>query len=108
LTSDVQAGRPVALVTGASSGIGWANVLALATAGVDVATNSRRSADAARETATEANAAGASTLPAACDVSDDSDVRAMVREIEARFGRLDALVNNAGTTSTSSRATSTR
>jgi 3-oxoacyl-[acyl-carrier protein] reductase len=90
--------RPVALVTGASSGIGRATAAALAQAGFDVVINYSRSEDAARETARLAQGKGAKTLLFQCDVSNDPSVRKMLAAIEKEFGRLDALVNNAGTT----------
>jgi 3-oxoacyl-[acyl-carrier protein] reductase len=85
-------------VTGAATGIGRSAVLALARAGFDVAINYSASAAAARATAAEAEKLGAATLTCRCDVSDDTAVRQMLREVDERFGRLDALVNNAGTT----------
>jgi len=93
-------GKPVALITGAATGIGRAAALALTEAGFDVAINYSRSESAARETAALAQAKGAKTLLFKCDVSDDPSVRKMLAAVEQEFGRLDALVNNAGTTST--------
>ena len=90
--------RPVALVTGASSGIGRATAAALAQAGFDVVINYSRSEEAARESASLAQGKGAKTLLFQCDVSNDPSVRKMLAAIEKEFGRLDALVNNAGTT----------
>jgi 3-oxoacyl-[acyl-carrier protein] reductase len=90
--------RPVALVTGASSGIGRAAAVALAQAGFDVVINYSRSEQAARESAKLAQGKGAKTLLIQCDVSDDSAVRKMLAAVEREFGRLDALVNNAGIT----------
>ena len=90
--------RAVALVTGASTGIGRAAAVALAAAGFDVAINYARSEKAARETAEQAQARGAKTLLFRCDVSDDPLVRKMLAAVEQEFGQLDALVNNAGTT----------
>jgi 3-oxoacyl-[acyl-carrier protein] reductase len=87
-----------ALVTGAATGIGRSAVLALARAGYDVAINYSSSEKAARETAAQAEKLGAKTLVVKCDVSDEAGVRAMAKQVEATFGRLDVLVNNAGTT----------
>ena len=90
--------RKKALVTGGATGIGRSAVLALAKAGYDVAINYASSAKAAKEVAALAQAMGAQTMLLACDVSDEVAVRAMMAQGEAQFGRLDALVNNAGTT----------
>src|SRR5258708_35486890 len=90
--------RKNALVTGGATGIGRAAVLHLARAGFDAPLNYRSSADAARAVAAEAQAAGAKVLLLAADVADDVQVRAMLKEVEAAFGGLDALINNAGTT----------
>jgi 3-oxoacyl-[acyl-carrier protein] reductase len=90
--------RKKALVTGGATGIGRSAVLALAQAGYDVAINYASSAKAAQELAALAQQAGAQTMLLPCDVSDDAAVRAMLAQVEAEFGHLDALVNNAGTT----------
>jgi 3-oxoacyl-[acyl-carrier protein] reductase len=90
--------KAVALITGAGSGIGRAAALALAGAGFDVVINYSRNESAAAETAKQAQEKGARTLIFKCDVSDDSAVRKMLGAVEQDFGRLDALVNNAGTT----------
>jgi 3-oxoacyl-[acyl-carrier protein] reductase len=90
--------RKAALVTGAATGIGRSAVLALARAGFDVALNYSSSEAAARETAAAAEKLGARTLLVRCDVSNEAGVRAMLKGIEQAFGRLDVLVNNAGTT----------
>jgi 3-oxoacyl-[acyl-carrier protein] reductase len=90
--------RKAALVTGAATGIGRAAALALARAGYDVAINYSRSEAEAKKTENETRKSGAATLLAKCDVSDERGVRAMLKDVEAKFGRLDALVNNAGTT----------
>lgn len=92
------ASRKAALVTGAATGIGAAAVLALARAGFDVALNYSSSEAAARETAAAAEKLGARTLLVRCDVSDEQGVRAMLQSVEQAFHRLDALINNAGTT----------
>lgn len=90
--------RPVALVTGAATGIGRSAAIALAKNGYDVVINFSRSEDAAKFTAEQARAAGARTLLYRCDVSDDPKVRAMLAATAKEFGRLDVLINNAGTT----------
>jgi 3-oxoacyl-[acyl-carrier protein] reductase len=90
--------RKTALVTGGGTGIGRSAVLALARAGYDVAINYASSAKAAQETAAEAERLGAKVLLLQCDVSDEAAVRAMMKRVDQTFGKLDALVNNAGTT----------
>ena len=90
--------RKKALVTGGATGIGRSAVLALARAGYDVAINYATSAQAAQQVAAEAEALGAKTLLLQCDVSDEAAVRAMLQQVEAAFGHLDGLINNAGTT----------
>jgi 3-oxoacyl-[acyl-carrier protein] reductase len=90
--------RPAALITGAATGIGRSVAVALAKNGYDVVINFSRSEDAAKITARDAEAAGARTLLYRCDVSDDARVRAMLAATEKEFGRLDVLINNAGTT----------
>ena len=90
--------RKAALVTGAATGIGRSATLALARAGYDVAINYGSSEKAAKLTAAEAEKSGAKTLLVQCDVSDEAGVRKMVEKVQKAFGRLDVLVNNAGTT----------
>jgi NAD(P)-dependent dehydrogenase (short-subunit alcohol dehydrogenase family) len=79
--------RPVALVTGASSGIGAAAAAALVQAGFDVVGTSRNTAGV---TAPD----GVTFL--ALDVASDESVAALVDQVIARFARIDVLVNNAG------------
>ncbi len=87
----------VALVTGASRGIGRAISLALAQAGAHVALLSRSAADLER-VAEEISAGGGQAEVHVCDVTDADGVAAVVKEIIERHGALHILVNNAGTT----------
>jgi 3-oxoacyl-[acyl-carrier protein] reductase len=88
-----------ALVTGSAVGTGRATALELARRGYDIAVNYSRSAPEAEETAAAVRALGRRALCIQADVADDAAVRRMVAETVEHFGRLDALVNNAGTTS---------
>jgi 3-oxoacyl-[acyl-carrier protein] reductase len=90
--------NPVALVTGASSGIGRSAALALAGQGYDVVVNYASSKDRAEEVAREARDLGVRAVTTPADVADEAAVRAMLDTVASTFGRLDALVNNAGTT----------
>src|SRR5256885_16879013 len=90
--------KRAALVTGAASGIGRAAALALARAGYHVAINYSKSEKEAKAVAEEAGRSGARTLLCRCDVADETGVRAMLTTVGDEFGRLDVLINNAGTT----------
>jgi len=85
----------VALVTGASSGIGRHFAALLAAAGAKVALAARR-VDRLAELANEIEAAGGQSLPIACDVTRSGDVAAAVATAESKLGPLTLLVNNAG------------
>jgi 3-oxoacyl-[acyl-carrier protein] reductase len=87
-----------ALVTGAARGIGRSTALELARHGYDVAVNYSRSREAAQSVADELTALGVRSLVVQADVADEGQVAAMVSRVGDEFGRLDALVNNAGTT----------
>lgn len=92
--SDKLAGK-VAIVTGASSGIGEATALALADAGATVAIAARRS-DRLEALAKRILDQGGEVLSITADVSDEAQVKAMVQKTHAEYGRVDILVNNAG------------
>src|SRR5690349_7567921 len=85
----------VAVVTGASSGLGVAFAQGLAEAGADVVLGARR-ADRLESTADLVRAAGRRALAVATDVSDPDSCTALVAAATAEFGRVDVLVNNAG------------
>jgi len=87
----------VALVTGASRGLGKAIALALAQAGASIAAVAR-SEEALRETLEAIRAAGGVAEPYALDVADEAAVEAAVEKIAVRFQHIDILVNNAGVT----------
>jgi len=90
--------RSVAIVTGASSGIGAACAVHLARLGFDVAINYARNEEGARATAARCVAEGAETLILKGDVGLDSNCRAIVDRTFAAWQRIDVLINNAGTT----------
>src|SRR6476646_10457200 len=85
----------VAIVTGASSGLGVAFAQALAEAGADVVLAARR-ADRLTETRKLVEDAGRRALTVRTDVTDPDDCQALVEAALAEFGKVDILVNNAG------------
>ncbi len=85
----------VAVVTGASSGIGRAYAKALAENGAKVAAFARR-VDKLNDLKAEIEAMGGSCLPVACDVSNEEQVKAGVAKTLETFGKIDILINNAG------------
>jgi 3-oxoacyl-[acyl-carrier protein] reductase len=87
--------KPVALVTGASRGIGRAIALELAQAGMTIAVNYARSAEAAQEVVAQMDGSGAIF---GADVSQAEQVQQLFTDILEKFGRIDVLVNNAGIT----------
>jgi 3-oxoacyl-[acyl-carrier protein] reductase len=90
--------RKCALVTGAGSGIGAATALSFAAAGYDVLINYSKNSDGAEATAERCRELGVDAASVRGDIADDADCRAIVQAAVERFGRIDALVNNAGVT----------
>ena len=86
----------VALITGASRGIGAATALLAAQKGWAVAVNYTANADAAEAVVRAITEGGGTALAVQADVADEAQVMAMFATIDARLGRLGALVNNAG------------
>ena len=88
--------RKVALITGSGTGVGAATALLLAQQGYNVVINYSRSAAEARASQAACDAAGADTLRVQGDVADDAACKALAQAAMERWGRIDALVNNAG------------
>jgi 3-oxoacyl-[acyl-carrier protein] reductase len=86
----------IALITGASRGIGRACAAALAEAGADIAVNYLIREDKAKETLAMVEGIGKRTVPVPGDVSRAGEVERIVEEVERRLGPVDILVNNAG------------
>ncbi|MBM3174014.1 MAG: SDR family NAD(P)-dependent oxidoreductase, partial [Chloroflexi bacterium] len=84
----------VALVTGASRGIGRATALGFADAGADVVIASRRQPDL-EKVAEEIRAKGRKALPVAAHIGKIEEIRSLVDTAVAKFGKIDILVNNA-------------
>jgi 3-oxoacyl-[acyl-carrier protein] reductase len=87
-----------AIVTGSAVGVGRAAALALARRGANVVVNYTRSEAEAQQTTADIEALGAKALLVRADVSQDEQVRDMVRQALDHFGSVDVLVNNAGIT----------
>ncbi|RSL31264.1 3-oxoacyl-[acyl-carrier-protein] reductase [Salibacterium salarium] len=88
----------VALVTGASRGIGKAIALELAANGANVAVNYAGSAQKAEEVAALCKDQGVKAFSVKADVANEDDVKAMINEVTDQFGQIDIVVNNAGIT----------
>jgi len=86
----------VAIVTGASNGIGRAIAERLGGEGATVVVNYGKSADKAKQVVASIEAKGGTAVPLQADMSVIADVRRLVQDTVKQFGRLDMLVNNAG------------
>ncbi len=90
--------RQVAIVSGSSRGIGRAIALELARRGMAVVVNYRSAHTEAQAVAAEVRALGVDCLCLQADVADPDQARGLIREVQAQWGRVDVLVNNAGIT----------
>ena len=88
--------KPVMLITGGSAGIGAACARIAAAKGYDIALNYRSDDAGAEEVAADCRVAGANVLLCKGDVSDPSAIDAVFGQIDEEYGKLDALINNAG------------
>jgi glucose 1-dehydrogenase len=88
--------RKTCLITGASTGIGAATAGLAAKRGYDLILTYNADATGAEAVAETARSAGAQVLTQRADVAEPDDIKALFARIDAEFGRLDALVNNAG------------
>ncbi|WP_299953048.1 SDR family oxidoreductase [uncultured Roseobacter sp.] len=88
--------KPVLLITGGSAGIGAACARIAAEKGYDLALNFRTDTTGADAVAAECRSAGAKVILCPGDVSDPEAIADVYAKVDAEFGRLDALINNAG------------
>ena len=88
----------IAIVTGASRGIGKATALALATEGATVVVNYASNSQAAEAVVAEITQAGGKAIAIKADVSQSEEVDKLISETKKTLGRIDVLVNNAGIT----------
>lgn len=91
-------GRPVAIITGAGTGIGAACARRFAAGHWDVVINYRQNREPAEQSAATCEAAGAKVLMIKADVAEDAECVALVSKTLEKWGRIDALINNAGRT----------
>jgi len=96
MPTDSDATPEVAVVTGATAGIGYETVKALADRGADIGVMSRTAADCEAVAAELEAEYGVDAVPLPCDVSNEAAVEDAIGDVIAEFGRLDILVNNAG------------
>lgn len=90
--------RKVALVTGASKGIGRSIAIRLARSGIDIIVNYNKDLEGAEETKKECEKLGVKAYVIQGDMSKEEDVTRLFKEVKEEFNKLDILVNNAGIT----------
>ncbi|MBW6424350.1 SDR family oxidoreductase [Rhizobium sp. XQZ8] len=90
--------RKSVIITGAGSGIGAATAITFAANGYDVAVNYSRNRTGANEIVEQCRTAGVDAVSIRGDIAEDDDCRTIADMVMSRFGRIDALVNNAGVT----------
>ena len=90
--------KKVAVITGSSSGIGAATAVLFARNGFNVVVNYSRNPEPANSVAEECRQLGADVLVVRANVANDDECRSLAQAVEEKWGRADALVNNAGTT----------
>src|SRR5262245_2646716 len=93
---EIQMTDRIAIVTGASGGIGHAVAVRLARAGAAVAVHYSGNRDRAQAVADEIAAAGGRAIVVGADVADEAQVAALFDQVEAKFGGVDVVVNTAG------------
>ena len=97
--------RPVCLITGASTGIGAACAELAAERGYDLLLTYNSDAEGAQKVAASAQGNGARTQVMQVDVASEADIHAMFSALDDQFGRIDALINNAGIVGQTARLT---
>ena len=95
--------KPIVLITGGSRGIGAATALAAARAGYAVAVNYHANSLAADDVVRQIRAGGGTAITVQADVAVESQITAMFAKVDAKLGRISALVNNAGVVDTATR-----
>lgn len=93
---EIRFNNQVVLITGASTGIGAALARAFGAAGANVVVHYNSSKDAAEAVAHDIEAGGGKALPVRADVTDFEQLHALVEQTQEHFGRIDILINNAG------------